>query len=75
MSHPSNSYSRYNGVEDCLRFHSSDGAQPCWGEVEIIDTIFFEDSCRGYPVYYCKGHEDLWETGEGNYLREDLSRD
>ena len=69
------SYRPYGGT-DCLHLDDNH-AEPCWGEVTLVDVDYFEDA-EGNPdecLYYaCEGHAPMYPLSVfypvGSYLRE-----
>lgn len=39
-------------------------SNPCWGEVVVVDMIWFGESEGETPVHACEGHKESWEGGE-----------
>jgi len=53
---------------DCDYLDTNDN-EPCWGEVEVVDEIYYEDAPDyGGWVHLCEGHQAKYN--DGKYLPE-----
>jgi len=51
----SSSYSPCDCSDDCEHLDRDD-AEPCWGTVQVVDGVWYEDGDHTW-IHACEGHE------------------
>ena len=61
--HPS--YTPENGHNHCTYLGLDAGI--CWGQVNIEDEMYDEESGDSWLIYACEGHSDMVSWSQGKY--------